>query len=383
MKWGHLRTAAMILLGMLAISTIIITSGRQSSTTWPSVSSTRPSGTAALSELMKSEGWSVEVDRSHKPKAGDGELVVAFVLESAEAFTSQGEDDEVLAYVNHLREIAKSGATVVILPVSRLYDQESQDVVVEEVSASFAADYKAEVTTRSYAKKVATQIGYELPAGRYAAFSTASGSFVEAAKLGEGSLWVVRDGIGATNRFLDQAQNAEFYSALLTRLAGGSREIRFAEAGFGNAEAQSLLTVMGPWAKAFQWQAILLLLVVIFTLGRRFGKAEIDPERQRTTRDLLIAAGHAMQRGKHGQLALDMLYRESMDRVRNACGALQTESDADVLHRLPPDLTITLKRVGGMPAASTSKKEMIAAIEAMNRQVDAFCRTYRGGRARP
>lgn len=382
MTWARLRLIGAVLLGMLVISTIIITTGRQSADTWPSINSTRPSGSAALAQLLESRGWEVEMNRQRKPSPGEGDLVVAFVLEVEPSFTAADEVEQRMAFIDHLREQAKAGATVVILPVSARYDADSKDVSAEQVTASFDPEFQAEVSTRSYPKPLATAIGATIREG-YLAYHADNSPFIHAAKIEKGSMWLARDGIGATNRFLDQAENAILYTTLLERLSRGNQRVIFAEAGFGNAVDQSISSLLGTWSKAFQWQIALLMLVVIFTLGRRFGKPEIDPEKQRSTRDLLIAAGQAMKRGRHRQLAVDMIYSDAMERVRNAIGALQTETDADVIRRLPPDLGIAIKRVGGMSAKDASQREILAAVANMERHVDGFTRTYRGGRARP
>ena len=197
--------------------------------------------------------------------------------------------------------------------------------------------------------------------------------FLNAYRSGKGTAFVVRDGIGATNRFIDKQQNAELFGRLFSMVAGSGKRFVFTEANFGHVSQRGLLESIGPWANA-AWQQLLLLgIVIAFTLGKRFGLPEETRTAQRGSRELLDAVADTYQRAGSTRNALLNAYRDADADLRFflklSVDAPRVERD----RRLPESLQKALARLEvGSEMAGVSQEQGLALIRDAQKEMDAF-----------
>ena len=67
-----------VLLGILGIAAASLTLGRNDTKTFPSASSTSPSGTKAFADLLTSFGYNVAITQATKPQVGRDDILVGF-----------------------------------------------------------------------------------------------------------------------------------------------------------------------------------------------------------------------------------------------------------------------------------------------------------------
>lgn len=107
---------------------------------------------------------------------------------------------------------------------------------------------------------------------------------VQVTAEGGGRIVALRDGSAALNRFVTERDHAPFVLAA-TELAGPG-PVLFATGSFGEADAPGFLETVGGGAAGAVAQSLLLMAVVGWTLGRRFG---LPRPATRTTRGTVEA----------------------------------------------------------------------------------------------
>jgi len=297
---------AWALAGLLAIAAGLITLGQQDNQANPEVQSFGPSGVSAFAELLRKTGVEVAVNQQSKPKLGKNDIAVAFTITSPSdnVFGAMGERKED-RFDSYFWEYIKSGGSGIVIPLGKDYleasrsTQNSPFTVVHDLA-----------TGESFKVTTGGQIGAstsepsDVDAVQMELWNDGSEPFVRAYRLGKGTALMVRDGIGVTNRFIDKQDNAKAFSSLLAILGKSHKRVVFTEASFGNVHDLGLLETIGPWANAAWQQLIVFGLVVVFTLGRRFGLPEERRMAQRGSRELLDAVADTYKRAGSAQTAL-------------------------------------------------------------------------------
>ena len=75
-KRSSLWLVGFVLLGVLALSVMVILLGGRESQSMPSADSYNPSGTAAMAELLRREGFNVEVDSYKRPRLKENDTAI-------------------------------------------------------------------------------------------------------------------------------------------------------------------------------------------------------------------------------------------------------------------------------------------------------------------
>ena len=188
----------------------------------------------------------------------------------------------------------------------------------------------------------------------------------------DGAVVTVADGIGMTNRFLGKNDNAKFYLYLVRQMAGDSKRVVFVEAGIGNFDATTVYTMLGSWSSAAKLQALLLLAVIIFTFGVRFGLPDRRKRVQRGSRELVEAVATVMMRGRKSGTALRLLLQEVDERIRQATGTPATADRLELLGGVPTRLREQYLIVEQMIAFETSAHNAAYAAEALLAALEEF-----------
>ncbi|RYG38997.1 hypothetical protein EON81_02170 [bacterium] len=294
----------------------------------PSLNSVRPSGSAVFAELLRQEGYKVRVDRSLEPKVQPGEVAIVFQKSTDEFdFFQQSVDSRALDAQRALKVQVEKGAGAVYLPLTRSFPQ-AVKIAEGKVTA-------VERSTDGTARKLSinpngtpTEEGTSQPL-----YANAEGDYVSVSKRGKGLAVSFGDGIVATNRLIDNSDNAKVLLEAV-RIAGDKKSVVFTEATF-NPNTPGLLEVLGPWAQGFVYQTLFVIVIAIATLGKRFGLEDILVRSVKSTRDVADAISDTMRRGRMAGTALGVILEDQERRTgikpsseaRNAIGHPQITAD--------------------------------------------------------
>jgi hypothetical protein len=317
---------------LLVGASVLLAFSREDDRTFPSLTSNRPSGTAAFARLLAEADYQVRGDRDPAPRLRLDEVAVAFIDESndgGEAFDA--------ALDRHLK---RGGRALVIFVDEQLPNLASETTAVEITRQGEPAE-----TLRL---RPSPDFNY-LPETEDPILDlwTDSEDLTTVARLvakGEGARLEVATMAPFANRFLDLEGNAAFALDVLGTIAGDRKRVVFLEAAFGNAYRVGLARAVGPWLAALQTQAIVLFLVIVYSLGKSFGIVREQPRPESGARELLDGLAEVMRRGRKADAAWRMvaLYGMTLARRRARLGA--DAPDSAVLDSLPDDWRIPLER---------------------------------------
>lgn len=330
-----------ILLGLLGLAAFVLSLGQRDLFVNPSINSFGPSGTSALAQLLRDRGHRVDVDRRARPRLEKNDVALAFAEYSSEAVTPE-ETNDLDTIGESLRKHAESGGSVVIVELPKHYQDVSRRILnggaVEADDIGRRQKYQVAFDDAPETQPLLTVTDSEDASVQL--WTAAESDYLRGYRVGKGTVLVVKGGVGFTNRFLDRQDNAAASVSILELVARREApgRIVFTEASFGNERTVGLLETIGMWAVASWYQLLFLFAVVIFTLGRRFGYAEVDPFRQRGARELLDAISDTYLRGRHAQIALRIILARVESELR---AALRLGRDFEISardERLSPEM---------------------------------------------
>jgi hypothetical protein len=256
------------------------------------------------------------IDHHSKPHFQPGDIVVAFnpsIPSRQSILSSEADSDLTNSVQQFISKYVENGGRVLSLPVAPDFATDSKtfyDVekpILNSDGAPAKVSWDGSASAGFYVSSVQQGAGVQiwgLPG------STGNRPyFVALKKIGKGEEINVANGIVATNRFIDRAQNAYVLVNAINALGRG--RVIFAEAAFGNVDDPGLLETIGPWALAGWFQFIFLGVVVIYTLGKPFGLPDPERRQERGARDLMDAIADTLRRGRMTKLALQTVYADS------------------------------------------------------------------------
>ncbi len=313
---------AWLLFGLLSLSAILFFLGQRERIANPSAASYAPSGTRALAQLFSQNGYTVAVDRSSKPVLKPGDFVVGFALQHA--FTWGVERGDRADIEKALRDHIDRGGRGWILQIPEDFVGASKTARGGPRKGAFDSSVLPTASPKSMELTGGALLNETLgeslvrPGEANVALvrSETNEPILELYGPGKGVLAVLRDGTGATNRFLDQHQNAEFLLWAMALLNPSQGRIVILEALHGDVRDPGLLERIGDWAAAGWWQILFVLVVIAYTLGRRFGLPEVDRSVQRSGRELVDAYADTMRRSRKAQVALKRIVAEADRNIR-------------------------------------------------------------------
>jgi hypothetical protein len=333
-----------ILLGLLGIASALLSLGQRDDKTNPAANSYGPSGTSAFAELLKRNGYDVRVDRRPRPRLAPDEVAVAFEVSGVSPFTSGDNEEE---FEKTLLDQVRAGRRAVLLTLPADFQSESKGLLPSPPVA---------VLVRGRPKDLKVKVPAVLPAATHGLdedadvpqvglWDTPDENLARAYQVGKGRLVHARSGSFVTNRFLDQADDARAAMELVGLLARPGERIVFTEAAFGNVDSPSLVEVIGAWANA-AWQQLLFLgVVVVYTLGKRFGIPEETRIQQRGARELLDALTDTLFRGRQTRVAMAAALDRANTELRSALRLPRDATRPERDRHLPPPLAGALARL--------------------------------------
>lgn len=361
---------------LLLAASILLIWTQNDDTTVPSGNSTSPSGVRAFVELLQKDGYPVRVDASDSPNLKPGDLAIGYFISG---FDNSGPAPASGSAVDRkLLSFADSGGTVLALGLTGNFRQAS------EWAQSMATVQSPFQPNRSYGismSGVEPGVPLDFQASSSVSSWVTQGGIPAVAvhRVGKGYVVEVSDGIGTTNRFISEFQNAQFFLHLVQGLTPQGGSILFADATIGAGGGESLFQAIGHWALYARNQLVSAFLLGIYILGKRFGLPEKSRQREQGARELVDAMGDTMARAKQTQLSLQVLYDSADLQIRRS---LRLPAAASVVERdrlLPPELTSALQESQAL-SHSRDKLSPSDATEAAIRLQTALDQWARAGK---
>ncbi|HSI72103.1 MAG TPA: hypothetical protein VK934_02915 [Fimbriimonas sp.] len=375
-------------LAILAIAGMMLSLGRRETSALPAADSFAPSGASAFFEMLKRQGYAVEISRDVRPKLKPNDLVVAFELLRPKSFWADvsAEDPEIetptefdKTFNKVLLEHFKNGGRAIFLPLQEDYLAASRTAVRSSPLQAVAATGGEPLTTNlvlpvNLQNPLLTEL---TQSSKHRPVTVWSGpnllNLVEGVRIEKGVAFVPINGIIATNRFIDRVDNAQLLSQLVHTMAPKGSRIVFTEASFDNIDQKGLLEAIGGWLDA-AWQQLLLLgLVIVYTLGKRLGFAEETRGKQRGSRELVDALADTMGRARASHLAMEVTLNRADAELRMALRLPRETSKEKRNDLLPPDLQTALRRLEAAALdKETSEKDALRLIKNVDAAMSAF-----------
>lgn len=297
----------------LGISTALMMLSKSSQVVNPSAASYDPSGLRAFADLLRSEGYSVRLDRTPIPNFEKGDVAIAVFLDKTSSWGGDAETPSNVARA--LGDHFNSGGSVILstVPGDGLPGPKTFSTTVTSI---LGKPNREAVVTRTEGSGILDQwdeCDVYIPSWKAGASTVAGLHLFEDG----GTLHEVADATGATNRFIDRQDNAAFWLDIVRAVSEPTSTIVFVEAASGNADAKGLLGALGEWASLAWAQVLILLLVVGYTLGKPFGLPERGRTTQRGGRDLADALAAILGRSRRYDIAMQALQRQAVHRTRH------------------------------------------------------------------
>ncbi len=348
-RWT-ITTGAWFLAGFLLITIALILSVRDEDQSFPSITNVRASGYAAFAELLRRDGYEVVIDRSVRPQVKPEDLAFAtsFDVYIPNEWEEMSEDyvPEPAPYQDVIKAHLEAGGKAI-----EVFNRENFALASSLVEQPRYVEWSGDLDTQylinaPYGSSAYTAL--DIYTESYDAWYMDEEPFVSYIAHKGGLLVTVADGLPITNRFLDEHHNAAFFLDIVRGIAAPGSRIVFIEAGIGNAETPSVVNTLGQWAVVARWQIVLLFVVVVLTLGIRFGLPTAERKRVRGSRELFDAVGDVLRRTRNTGLALDNLLLEVDQRIRTVTKSAPTTARHEFLRLAPSDLQAQYMKVAEM-----------------------------------
>lgn len=336
MTGSALRRATVWLCITLSFTTLLVVLGRSSKEAFPSITSSKPSGTRLAAEVLEADGFSVRQDLTSSPQLSEGEIAIAFVraYDARHSWSESNWNERNVTHKALMRQV-RQGGTLVVIGFTPDFNLSSER---DNQATSYFNSFRP---GRAY--RINGDIRQLIPSSWDNSLVNVwvnhdgSKSMVSYESAGQGIVAHVSDGIGFSNRFIDQADNAAFFANLIRSLAGKNRRVVFTEATFGNIADVGMISALGGWARAAIWQGYLLFGVIAWTASQTFGLPVGRRRRQAGVRDLMEAFAEMLKRSKQqglaGQLLKDAIRRD----LKRSVSLPERATDQQLSDRLPAD----------------------------------------------
>lgn len=356
MRRGSLPAFLWVLGGLLLLGWLAIALSSSEAETFPSADSRAPSGMAGFVELLQREGYRVRIDRSARPRLRQDEIGIFPLVAN-------------IPSGSFIQEHVAAGGRALLLPLASRFDDASRAAEGATNWINDAGDSLETTPLTDHFDLADSKVALPQSDG-WVVWYDENMSAAELVRFDDGVTGTLADGLVATNRFLDQRDNAALLVNFVQWLAPRGASLVFVEASFGNGHEQGLLALIGPWADAAGWQATLLFVVIVWTLGKRFGLPESVRTRQKGARELVDGIGQIYDRSGATPLALEAAASSADVRIR-AHFKLPRDAPKDARNRaVPTALADALAAVEHAASLRPPTRQALELVRALDRELE-------------
>ena len=368
---------ALALVGILGISAALLSLGDSDSQASPSLASYNPSGASAFAELLRQSGYRVSSSYSTRPYLGSGDLAISFIFADRRVGTEtnplRAKDEIASKTQGAIAAEVNAGANALFLQVPANFQSATPEVAEAKVAQLPGKFPSGTVTLRKTEREPAViDIHEKRTETMDLGVIDKVTPLAKFAKVGKGYMIQPVDGMLATNRFIDKADNAQLLMSLVGLLAKPGSRVVFTEGTWGNATNPSMMEMIGPWAIGMWRQLIFLGVVVIVTLGRRFGIGSEVRRGEQGSKELVDAVAGIYQRAKSTRRALQTSVSRSEQAVRTRLKVSNETSTSDLQRMLPPSLEMALVNARKMAQYDTAEDDALRATRNLDRELQQF-----------
>lgn len=365
--WRGFPLVGWVLVGLLLVGAGFLTLTRDESRSAPSGSSFAPSGSKAFADLLRVNGYRVEVVRASEPDLPKDATAIMFIGGATDTFSIF-----TMSRSQQLRTISHvlSSHNAVVLHLSNDFQEDSQAALSTRLDA-LTAWGKPVVLHSASNSALPVDIGdYPAPEDQVP-LARAQNEPIAALSINKGHyLANIRDGIMATNRFIERDDDASFLLAVVSRVASPGSHLVFVDSSYEPGGQPGVIELIGSWAVAAWWQILLLFVVVVYTLGKPFGYPEPDRVEQRGTRELVDGLANIFRRGRANALVLKTIAHDADREIRHNLKLPRDASIQERNARIPQSLaTILTEAESGITAGS---KDVLKLVKRLQAELGAF-----------
>lgn len=363
-----LLTLGYVLAGVLAICGLMLTLARRAGRSEPSIGSYGPSGLRLFAELLIDEGYRLDATRDATPRL-DPKTDVAVAVFVERGFNLAQGMPTPLELEAELTKFAESGGRILWSSLGSDFESVTRVANQRELLSPYT-EHEYTIEGEFQGRSPAAWVQPE-PRGTSILLDGAN-PWMAISAIGKGKGLYVGDFSGATNRFLERAQNAAALVSAVRAIAPPGSRLVFLEAAWGNESEPGLFESIGDWAAAGWAQFLVLCLVVAYTLGKPFGIPESKRPPQRGQRDLVDAYGMVLRRARATPIALEAIRDEADRRVRRALKMDMGLERAERDKRIPPELASLFQRVDAAIRDDAPPDIALGLAEKLDEVVSAF-----------
>lgn len=378
---------------LLGVSAAFLVLNRDDPISNPDSASLGASGTSAFAELLRRSGYRVEsvTGTSFELKPDDVAIAVTVrrprpIREVTDQLSEDMEPEPELPIGRSVSQLLEAhfgqGGKAIVLGVP--HDFSSSSAIVESSEASLnwqVDDVPPPVPTKTLRASGSwsglsadwVDIYPWIPVSSLTLWSDATDDpYVQLLSVKSGQCAYLPNGTLVTNRFLAKLDNATLLMATVHQLAPAGSRIVFLEAAHGMVDELGLLDILGPWAKAAWWQFLILFVVIVLTLGKRFGLPDATPTAQGGSSDLSAAVTGIMNRSRATHLAMEIILKDADSRIRKHLKLRLDASTAERDAHLPAGLLMALKQAEVLAKERAPKNRATEVARVLESELAAF-----------
>ena len=364
------------LVGILAISMVTLLLNPKPTQVTPDPNSYDPGGASAFAELLTRAGYRVSVDHHLRPILAPGDIAVCFLYDAppdADAAASAANsplappDETVTEAVTAVNAWNDAGGAALWLPVPK------------EIGTKSTVQVTGFPGSRGPLRLVTTGLAPTQGIGDATGISdvgttTDKKPAAQLGKLGKGYELQPYNGYMALNDAIGQGDNARMLLQMLSMLGGpGSHRVVFTTATYGDGVPITLMEAIGPWAMAAWRQFLLLLVVIVVTLGCRFGLPDEEPRRkEQGGYELINGLAGLLERARAYDRALRVSLRRAEYLIRRR---LKLGKDAPIdayLESLPTDVRDSLDQMRLLLGSNAPHAYVLRSVRKLDQAVSDF-----------
>lgn len=329
------------------VSFALVSLGQTNNEVFPSSLNSDPGGAMALYQVLEREG--VPVERLFtKPRKGDTQIGAVLYFQKDTEFS----DYEVV------NEADFPDNAVILYAVTGWQLVKRKDyttLVVKGLVPALEGIQRtgAPVTPISF---TASSL-LETPDG---------GAIVTVERSRERTIIEIKNGYAYLNRFLGRDDNAALIVSLIRSVLPEGKKLALPEYAYGVRAPDNLFTRLGPSYTASLIQLALMFILIIYTLGKRFGYPDYDSPTKPGTRHFVYALGDAFRRGKCTDIVIETELKRALRVVARKLSLPAEMTDQEKLSRIPGELGSVMRTLGewqGKKVSDSDAREMIKRLD--------------------
>lgn len=333
---------------VLVMIAIISIQESDDGTYYPSIDSASPSGTRILANLLRDEGLVVKQYVGTVPDRIKTDLVVSFTP----IFSNNFSANEVW-FEDNIPNRISLGMSAAEFEVA---SKEAKPIEVSAANGATAKLTAAETQGNMFDDIIFTTEDFSVFASMQASAKKVEIDVV--------------DGIGATNQFITERDNAAFYVNLIKQSVKKGGTVTFWERPFGNKNQPGLVESLSPQLSSAWRQFLLMFVVLVYTLGKPFGNPVFSRNRARGAKEMMGAFGDFLRRSGRASLAAEIIHKNLDERARQR---LKIPSDADDAVRnqyLTPECIATLAELKMLSTGTPNAAEVLRAARNATAEIE-------------